>query len=283
MPHKELTKQAKDLIFYHNFLLRGGKGFSLEAQTVFALMDSDPTPELKVLMAAFIDSQVVSGNWPKLTPPTAPGLMDCFQFYAMDTAANAVINWIGLASTDALLVNSPVFDPFDGITGNGSTSRILTNYTPSVDGVLYLQDDAIMGVWCVDNLNGVTGKYLFGSNAANDVWMVQLDNPLVQHRVNSATNTTTVSNLFLDNTLYSVKRVDSANQIGIEGTSETSGAVASTGLPTADLFVLSRSPTAAAHINAKVACFYAGAGIGFDVTNFESNLSTFITATAALG
>jgi len=176
-----------------------------------------------------------------------------------------------------------VFDAFDGITGNGATSRILSGYIPSVDGVKYLQDDSIMGVWCVDNLDAVTGKYLFGSNATHDVWMLQLDNPLIQHRVNNAANSTTVTNLFLDNTLYSVKRVDSANQIGIEGTSETSVAAASTGLPTADLFVLTRSAAAGAHINAKVACFYAGAGIGFDVTNFESNLSTFITATAALG
>ncbi len=252
------------------------EGFSPTSLGVFALMPTDPPNDLKLLMNDFINSQSSveggSGNFE---------LLDVFQFYAMDTAANAVINWIGLASTDALLINSPTFDAFDGITGNGVDSHILTNFNPTDDGVKYIQDDAIMGVWCVDNLSAVTGRYLFGLNAAVDVWFGQDTSPSVFFRINDATNTVAESNFFLDNTLYSVQRVDSANHIGIEGTTETSAAIASTGVTSGDITVTARG--AGSRLNAEVACFYAGAGIGFDITNFESNLSTFITATAALG
>lgn len=282
MPHTELTMQAKDLIFYHNFLLRGGKGFSLEAQAAFALMDSDPPPELKVIMAAFIDSQVLSGNWPKLKPPISPGLMDCFQFYAMDTAANAVVNWIGDFS-NGLLVNSPTLDPFDGITGDGITQHINTQYNPTVDGVNISQDNLMAGVFVVDNLDTTSLVFLFGFDAAVDFTMQQQDTPRVRFKANDITVRNFGSDFFLDNTLYSAERhLSSAKRIRVNGANEVF-VVASTGLVNGDFQVL--AVNAANNINAKVACFYASASTvgGFDYDGFLTDLNTLINDTAALG
>lgn len=257
-------------------------GFSAEAQAVFDLMDTDPAPALKTLMAAFIDSQVLSGSWPTIIDPGS-GLLDVFQFYAMDTVGNAVLNWLGTSpvDADAILVNSPVFDAFDGITGDGVSSFINSNYSASIDGVNFDLDDAIMGVFCAENFDAGNANYLFGNNSIDDLWMDQVTLPRVDFRINSATNTALGSSLFQDNTLYSVMRVDSANQIGIIGVAETSGAVASTSEPDGSMSVLARNT--GLHLNARVACFYAGGGVGFNVSNFESNLSTLITGAAALG
>ncbi len=243
-------------------------GFSSEAQAVFDLMDTDPDPALKILMATFIDSQVLSGNF---------ALMDFFQFYAMDTAANAVINWIGNYS-NGLLVNSPTFDAFDGITGDGATEYIDTQYNPTNDGVNVGQDDIQVGVWVVDNLDGAGEQFLFGGSTL--IRVKQQATPRLQGALSTASFNTFQANLFLDNTLYTIKRVDALNQIGIENSAEISAAQASTGVETVDIKVLKGQ---AGNINAKVACGYAAGAVGFNTTNFHSNLSTFITAAALLG
>ncbi len=247
-------------------------GFSAEAQAVFDLMDSDPPAALKVLMATFIDSQVLSGNF---------ALLDCFQFYAMDTAANAVINWIGNFS-NGLLVNSPVFDPFDGITGDGTTSFINTQYNATADGINISQNNAIAGAWVVDNIDATTSelKLLEGGiiSLSQNLGLTRL-----RFRMNDGTSTDLGTQVFLNGKLYSISRVDSANKKLFEDSTEiNTAAVASTALANADTNVLAND-AAGQELEAKVACFYIGAGVGFDLGNFQSNLSTLITATAALG
>ncbi len=249
-------------------------GFSAAAQDVFDLMPTDPPVALKNIMAVFIDSQVASGNF---------ALMDCFQFYAMDTAANAVINWIGNFS-NGLLVNSPVHDPFNGITGDGITQFITTQYNPTVDGINVSQDNILMGVFCVDNLDVRTIRYLFGNGVVTFILMRQSVIPTrLEYFVNESTAGSLGTEVFQDNTLVSAERFEAATKrIRVDGVSATAS-IASTGFANDDIDVLAQGGLS--HLNAKVASFYTSASTigGFDYDNFRTNHATLITDTVALG
>lgn len=267
MPHTKLTKQAKDLIFYHNFLLRGGKRYIEETQTAIALMPSDPPPLLKNLMDIFVRSQVLSGNW---------ALMDCFQFYAMDTAANAVINWIGNFS-NGLLVNSPVHTPFNNILGDGVDQEINTGYNPTVDSITGVGIDNIQaGVWVVDNLDATSLSRLL--DTADQAFRIfqQTD---IKLKVNNFSVTSHVGANFSDGILYSGKRVDSANEILITDASESSKVRDSSTFTNSDMVVFGLGDW----LNAKVGTFYACNPTGFNTTNFHANLKIFVDDTALLG
>lgn len=246
-------------------------GFSPAALATFALMPTQPPPALKKVMAIFIDSQVASGNWPNPSIPGS-GLMDCFQFYAMDTAANAVINWIGSFS-NGLFVNSPTHDPFRGVTGDGVTESISTQYNPTGDGINVSQNDFQFGAWMVDNLSVVSNARLFGNV------LVRMDQHSTGLRMRSNSNVTVVhqaQTTFTDGKLYSGRRVEAANQILLEDDIGNTTANVSTGL-------LNGSVDLITTLNCKIGCSYFSGAIGFDTTSFKTNLKILIDATAALG
>lgn len=74
--------------------------YGAEACAVFALMDTDPPTYLKEALATFIQAEVLNGNF---------ALYEQFTFWAMDTLANSVKDWIG--AQDVLAVNSPTHTP----------------------------------------------------------------------------------------------------------------------------------------------------------------------------
>lgn len=57
------------------------------------------------------------------------------------------INWKSPGDFTLSAVNSPVFEVDRGWTGNGSSSRLNTGWTPSTDAVNYAQDDASDWLW----------------------------------------------------------------------------------------------------------------------------------------
>lgn len=271
MPHTKLTKQAKDLIFYHNFLLRGGQSFSQAARDVFALMDTAPPGNVKTLMAALTDSQVESGNFP---------LTDMLQFPNMDTSANASKNWMGNYS-NALFVASPVHDPFDGITGNGTNSYIDTQYNPSVDSVVGVgQNDLQFGAWLVTNLDAGQAT-LFGGDGTGDIKLEQFTTPTFRARMNGAINNSSGTTLFEDGKMYSLRRTASANYDIITDKAATNIVRASSALVDTDISVLAFSGSI--FMNGKVAMQYACKPTGFDHDNFFDNVKIFVDAMALLG
>ncbi len=248
-------------------------GFSSDAQAVFDLMDSDPPAALKTLMATFIDSQVLSGNF---------ALLDCFQFYAMDTVANAVINWIGNFS-NGLLVNSPIHDPFDGITGDGVNQDINTQYNPTVDSTVGVgQNDLQFGGWLVNNLDIGNASFFGGTDGAGDVHLEQRSvGPFLRHRMNNTVTNNSGAILFQDDKLYSMRRTASGNYDVLIDKVAVNNLRASTALCNIDIHVLSNS--GANFINGKVACGYACKPTGFNHDDFFDNLEIMIDETALLG
>lgn len=254
--------------------------FSDAADDVFDLMPTEPLPQLKSLMATFVDSQVASGHWPDPTVPGS-GLMDCFQFYYMDTNGNKVINWIGNFS-NALLVNSPTSLPFSAIQGDGATSFVDSQFTPSVDGVNMSVNDIGVSVFLDTQSDAGTTKYIFGGTGATATTSIlQQTTPRLIYVISAVSSNILNGLLLVSDTLYSTIRRDGAAQILAIDTAETSNPKASIALTEADIWVLAVN-NAGNHMNASVGCFASYAAVGFDLDNFNTNLRILITGAKAL-
>ncbi len=242
------------------------EAFSSEAQAVFDLMPTDPPPALKNAMAIFIDSQVASGNF---------ALLDVFQFYGMDTEANALIDWIG--TIDAINVNSTTFVANNFFSPDGATKYINAGFTPTIHGSNFVRNSAVLGAYLVANRTAGNKTFLgeltstpgtrrdyVRKNAGNIIWQVNADG-------NEA-----FAADYIDESLYLIFRTGSVtgdlfrNAVSIDPISDASLA------PLSDkpsfIGALNNDGSAAEFTDCDVACFVAGGGAGFDQSNFFNNL-----------
>lgn len=120
-----------------NVCLFGG-GVSAESRTLFAAMTTKPTAARKKLIDRTIKSLKSASVWSNLDR--------LFVLAAHDSQA-ALLNWINPGGTAAAAVSSPTFTADRGYTGNGSSSYVRTNFTPSSDGADYTQNSASIWVW----------------------------------------------------------------------------------------------------------------------------------------
>lgn len=74
-------------------------------------------------------------------------LLDVFYVTAAQNTGPSLLNWKAPGTRDLIAVNSPAFVADAGYTSNGSTSRLRTQYTPSTDGVNFIQDNASVWTW----------------------------------------------------------------------------------------------------------------------------------------
>lgn len=123
--------------------------FEPEALALFAAMTTAPTLVRQLLINACIVALKAAGAWPRL---------DVLQVYAAGNAQAASLNWRFPASSTAAAVNSPVFTPDRGYTGDGATSYVNTNYTP---GPSYTLSSATAGIWS-RTIGGEAGVALSG-------------------------------------------------------------------------------------------------------------------------
>jgi hypothetical protein len=103
-------------------------------------MSTAPTQARKRLINQTVVSLKSSGIW---------SLLDILYVIAAETAQAGRINWKNPGTFDALAVNSPTFVTDRGYTGDGSTSRLRTQFVPSVNGVNYKLNDASCWIWCL--------------------------------------------------------------------------------------------------------------------------------------
>lgn len=114
------------------------RAYSAEATTLFAAMTSQPTTARKGHIDALIVGLKADGIWPSL---------DVLYLLAAHDSQAARLNWRSPGNHTAIEVNSPTFQTDRGYTGDGSTSRLRTQFTPSTDGGQYRQNSASIWVW----------------------------------------------------------------------------------------------------------------------------------------
>jgi hypothetical protein len=143
------------------FIRRRGGGFDADYQAVLnyavTLSYTLPSAGQQVLQNQLMLDLKSAGVWNKL---------DSFRVYATDGSSDfALIDWKRLITCTA--VNSPTFTTNAGYKGNGTSSYIDSNFTPSTNGVNYTLNSAsifayISGVRTIGQIQAYQG-YFFGS------------------------------------------------------------------------------------------------------------------------
>jgi hypothetical protein len=141
--------------------ISGGVAFTDEYKAVLnyatSLGYTLPSAPQQILQNQLMIDLKNAGVWNKL---------DSFRVYATDgSAAYALIDWKRLVLCTA--VNSPTFTTNQGYKGNGTSSYINSNFTPSTDGVNYTLNNAsifayISGVRTIGQIQAYQG-YFWGS------------------------------------------------------------------------------------------------------------------------
>ena len=253
-------------------------GFSAETQAVFSIMPdfASMSDGLKYPMNTFINSQVASGNWP---------LLDEFQFYGMNSEANALRGWKGYAT--ATKVNSPTWNSGSNYELDGGGKYLNTGIRPSTAAGA-TQNDTMFFVWIKNwfHLAGSTRVIMGCQNATSVSYLAQSSANQINRVCNSANTIAgyNTESVFSNSSLYVVAREDSGNvKLYKNGVQVDTDAVTSNGEVNLDLFLGARNNNSTADLFANcqvIACGY-GRAVGFNHSNFYTNLQTLINTLGA--
>jgi len=120
----------------------GSPVYDADAQAVFAAFTTPPTTDRKAVINAYIVGLKADGIWT---------LLDLLYLMAAADSQAATINFKNPAAFQLISVNSPAFVADQGFTGNGTSSRLRTQFTPSANGANFTQDSASVWVWSRTN------------------------------------------------------------------------------------------------------------------------------------
>jgi hypothetical protein len=184
----------------------GGTGVAFEptdadAIALIAAMNVEPPDALKRAYETYILALKSADIW--------TGLDIDYLLPVHDEQASR-LNIKSPAAFTLIAVNSPTFLAFGGWTGDGATSRLRTQFTPSVSGVNFTQNSASMWVWVGTDIAG----------AALDIGSAAGANRL---RVNTRNALNQVVGAINDST-DSVQALTSNTSIGLTGVQRTAAA-----------------------------------------------------------
>lgn len=133
-------------------LLGAGQGqnnsFDADYQAVLnratALGYTLPSASQQIKQNALVLALKSGGIWNKL---------DVLYIFANDGGSNfSTLNWKSPNNNQATLINTPTFTTNQGFAGNGTSSYINTNYTPSTVGNNYSLNNCSFGYWAFSGL-----------------------------------------------------------------------------------------------------------------------------------
>lgn len=201
-----MRDRAKDHYYYRqpSRVHRGGIKYAFVNAEAEAISDAFSTPVSGVHKAqidTFVGALKTAGIW---------SAADRMWWCGGHSQADSLLDW--KAPTDSgralIAVNSPTFVADRGWTSNGTTSRLRTQFTPSINGVNFVQDSASMWVLNLTDVNetsvdiGVAGGTYIISRL-NGVQMAITVNDVTLSAVNHST--TSIG-------LFGAQRVSSATK-----------------------------------------------------------------------
>lgn len=217
-----------------------------------------PTAQRKATINTLIKSLQDAGIW---------DLLDVMWVLAAHSPEASLLNWKSPGTFTGVPANTPTWQADRGYTGNGTTSRIDTTWTPSTNAVNFVQDNASLGLWVNSDVSG--SGFDFGSQATH------------QARINSRNASNLVSYLVNDQTADDVPGAStsvgfvhvmrtSATALSVfkNGVSLGSDTRTSTGLPSNSLWICAANASpfstrqvsfasAGASLSGREAAFYA--------------------------
>lgn len=261
-----------------SWFLDTGESYSTEAQAVFTNIGGTLSTSVKDAIATFVDAEVAAGRWTTY--------LDVFQLYgtALGSEAQGLKNWISSSYT-ATNPNGHTA----GVTGydfSGSgTSGVSTGYNPTT-GSKWTSTNAIQGVYVNRNDSTADQKILLGFTNTSNVWYQRTTSNRLDflgttmNGAGNAQKTTYASGWeqglwsskfeVLVGPAYLQRIFKNGSDLGLGSSS------ASVSETNATIFIggvnSSTSP-----FDGVISAYYAGAGTGFDVSDFYTNFNTLIT------
>lgn len=249
----------------------------IDAIRAFNAMSTRPTGRLAQVYSRTIGALKQQNNlWGKLD---AMWLM-----WGQDAQASK-INIRSPGRFDLFAVNSPVFAPGRGFSGDGTTSYLTTSFIPSAAGKQFVQDSAHVGVW-VRALGEASLARSFIAALPTGAGTTQLFQTATQTRFSSRLNDSTT----LQNTVQATGHlVRSRTASGVcpsyqNGAVVTNPGTASDGVSGIALYVLARNSNGTPDLfnNAQLTAAHVGGGLSaVDVNNLYNILNASMKAVGA--
>jgi hypothetical protein len=244
---------------------RGGKKFSAQYQAILAegtaqgytLPSAGQQVKQNILMAALVSSGVLAK-------------VDILYVFANDGSKEfACINWKNPSGAKATLISSPTFTANAGITGNGTSSYIDTNYNPTGAGN-YLLNNASRYVYVKTAIANKIIDGIDGSGANSITTFAGVVNRINQSGANTAA-TIDLSGVGMK----SIHRTSSTVVTAFNNTTQTNTTATSTGYSNMNQFILRSN---AVYTNHEVSFYAMGASMVSENSALVSAFATYINS-----
>jgi len=199
------------------------------------------------------------GIWSKL---------DTFAMFANDGGSNfGLIDWKRLSLYTG--VNSPTFTNNQGFQGNGTSSYIDVNYNPSISGTNYSQNNASIGFY--SQLMSHDSNYIYSGGSS---YFRDLSSTLFRQAINDGDGTNRTSPTGEIKYVHSDRNSSTNKNLYENGVQLGPYTMLSSSEATA--FTLLKLATS--YSSSKISCFYCGASMTSEVSNFNTILNTYMTS-----
>ena len=240
-----------------------GGGFDADYQAVLNYATTQgytlPSSSQQAKQNKLLVDLKAGGIWSKL---------DTFGVFATDGDSDfALIDWIRL--TDYTAVNSPTFTTNVGFQGNGTSSYIDSNYNAQIDGTNYTTTNASTGFW--SELMTHDANYIYGGGSS---YFRDLSQSLFRQAINDGDGTNRISPLGEFKYCHSDRSSSTVKNLYENGVQLGPYTMLSSSEATS--FMILKFLTS--YSSSKISCFYCGASMTSEVTDFYNAINTYITS-----
>jgi len=257
---KSIAKTANGMPFY--LQTSGLGGFCPEYQIVYdAYVGTIPDATQAAAQNAMVCALVAAGVWAKL---------DTLHIFANGDSPNCLLNWMNPGTLDASLFNAPLFTSWEGITGNGSTQYIDSNFNPTTSGVNFIKDSASQIIYIRTDINTLTGHGIYLSLPADYQIVPRSDANVAYIRTNDLSNLS-VANANGTGMYVNTRTAAAVNKLYRNKVAIINGTSASVDLVNDNFFYLARNNDGVpfAHRADQISMCAHGGGLSqVDVDNF---------------
>jgi hypothetical protein len=245
------------------FGFRANSGFDSDYQAILNYATTQgytlPSESQRIKQNQLLLDLKAGGIWNKL---------DTFVVFATDGSSNfALVDWKRLSQYTA--VSSPLFITNQGFQGDGLSSYLNTNFTPSINGVNYTLDNASRLAW----ISGTsTNTQIDGSLTQNNNLMLKVNSN------NQRFNTTFTINIAADNSHDGYRLFNRLSSIDVALFSDTtlfSRLQGSQSLPSANQTILANAGNRSGNL---VSFYGMGASLFSENTALRTALTNYITS-----
>jgi len=247
-----------------------------DADAIIAAMPNALVQAEENAITVYVSAEKAANNWLKF---------DSLVCMAMQDADNSLTDWIKLSQ---MVNNGATHSVGIGYDFDGVDDFINTLYNPIDNGVKYLQNDAMLGIFVVSSDDAISASLLGAAEVPTEAAFIQQDGSIFMRifmNEGLGGGSASIAELAQPDTFYhGVRSAATVQDIFKNGIIGTSDSQASSGLYSRDLYIaaLNQSGTSASFYNGTLAFAVAGGGIGIDFTAHNTNVRNLLTALAAI-